>query len=70
MQTVTAKAPIFVLFLKIERGPEYLMGLGRPAATVRVPPEFSTINAGLNASASGDTVLVAPGTYTDYEGRF
>jgi hypothetical protein len=39
------------------------------AATLRVPSEYPTINAGLDAAASGDTVLVAPGTYSDYEVR-
>jgi hypothetical protein len=38
-------------------------------ATLRVPSEYATINAALDASAYGDTVLVAPGTYTDYEIR-
>ncbi|MEZ5065749.1 MAG: right-handed parallel beta-helix repeat-containing protein [bacterium] len=38
-------------------------------ATLRVPAEYQTINAALDASASGDTVLVAPGTYTDSEVR-
>lgn len=34
------------------------------AATIRVPSDQSTIQDGLDASVSGDTVLVAPGTYT------
>jgi hypothetical protein len=34
-----------------------------------VPSEYVTINAALDASAYSDTVLVAPGTYTDYEIR-
>ncbi len=34
------------------------------AATHRVPAQFVTIRAALEASAAGDTVLVAPGTYT------
>ena len=39
------------------------------AATIRVPGDYPTINQGLSASVSGDTVLVAPGTYTDVEFR-
>jgi hypothetical protein len=39
------------------------------AATHHVPGDYPTIQAGLDAAASGDTVLVAPGTYTDYESR-
>jgi hypothetical protein len=40
-----------------------------PAATHRVPSEYATINAALDGCAFGDTVLVAPGTYTDWEHR-
>jgi hypothetical protein len=39
------------------------------AATHRVPLEYATIQAGLDASVAPDTVLVAPGTYTDSETR-
>ncbi len=39
------------------------------AATLRVPSEYPTIQAGLDASVAGDVVLVAPGTYTDWETR-
>jgi len=43
--------------------------VGAPCATLRVPSEYRTINAGLDAAAPGDTVLVAPGTYSDFEIR-
>jgi len=46
-----------------------LLPVAAEPATLRVPSEYATINAGLDAAASGDTVLVAPGTYTDYEVR-
>ncbi len=37
---------------------------GLPAATINVPGDAATIQAGVNAAAAGDTVLVAAGTYT------
>jgi hypothetical protein len=36
------------------------------AATIHVPADQPTIQAGIDASTSGDTVLVSPGTYTEH----
>lgn len=36
---------------------------GVVAATINVPADFSTIQAAISASTSGDTIIVSPGTY-------
>ncbi len=43
-----------------------LSSLCANAATIRVPTDQPTIQAGINAASDGDTVLVADGTYTGY----
>src|SRR5436309_506423 len=40
--------------------------------TINIPADYPTIQAGINASSNGDTVLVAPGTYNeniDFKGK-
>lgn len=39
------------------------------AAARHVPSEYSTINAALDAAVAGDSVLVSPGVYDQYETR-
>src|SRR2546428_8631302 len=45
---------------------------GHAQTIKRVPPDFPSIQAAIDASANGDTVLVRPGTYggiTDFRGK-
>jgi hypothetical protein len=42
---------------------------GARATTLHVPSVYATINAALDTAVMGDTVLVAPGTYTTAEVR-
>jgi hypothetical protein len=39
------------------------------AATIRIPDDYATIQAGVDAAAFGDTVLVAPGFYDQAQTR-
>ena len=36
------------------------------AATINVPADYAMIQAGINASSNGDTVLVHPGIYVEH----
>jgi len=44
-----------------------ILSLGLPlfASTIRIPQDQPTIQAGINAANTGDTVLVSPGSYTE-----
>ena len=42
----------------------FFVGLGF-STTINIPSDYTTIQAGINASVDGDTVLVAQGTYSE-----
>ena len=48
----------------------YLVAITARATTIDVPGDHSTIQAAIDATAIGDTVLVSPGTYFESELRY
>ena len=60
-------ARVFIAFLLAILAAHLLVeaDTARAAVTVRVPQDYASIQAALNAVSSGDTIKVAPGIYTD-----
>jgi hypothetical protein len=53
------KRQIFAITLVL-----FMVGLATASTTLNVPGSYANIQAAINASVNGDTVMVAPGTYT------
>ncbi|MGL4514259.1 MAG: right-handed parallel beta-helix repeat-containing protein [Lacipirellulaceae bacterium] len=47
------------------RARDFVTSVGWTGATLRVPGEFTTVQAAVDAANSSDTVLVAPGVYSE-----
>jgi hypothetical protein len=48
----------------------FLLAISSWAGVIRVPEDQPSVLAGLDAAVAGDTVLVAPGVWTDREARY
>ncbi len=63
------KSAIIILLVLVTTGTGYVQKFDPISANagsiIRVPQDFSTISAAINAAGSGNTVLVSPGTYSE-----